>query len=78
MTTKFIPDGSQTVTPYLTVQDVNQLLEFLKTAFDAEEVLCIKQPDDTIRPAAVKIGNSMVESKAKAEWTRCLERFTSM
>ena len=39
MTVKFIPDGFHTVTPYLTVQGANQLLEFLKLAFDAEEVL---------------------------------------
>lgn len=70
MTIKFIPDGFHTVTPYLTVQGANQLLEFMKTAFDAEEVLCMKQPDGTIRHAAVKIGDSMVElAEAKAEWT---------
>lgn len=70
MTVKFIPDGFHTVTPYLTVQGANQLLEFMKTAFDAEEVLCMKQPDGTIKHAAVKIGDSMVEmSEAKGEWT---------
>lgn len=70
MTVKFIPDGFHAVTPYLTVQGANQLLEFMKTAFDAEEVLCMKQPDGTIKHAAVKIGDSMVEmSEAKGEWT---------
>ncbi|KAM3114134.1 VOC family protein [Phormidesmis sp. 146-33] len=68
--TKFIPDGFHSVTPYLTVQGANQLLEFMKTAFDAEEILCMKQPDGTIRHAAVRIGDSMIElSEAKAEWT---------
>lgn len=70
MTVNFTPDGFHTVTPYLTVQGANQLLEFVKAAFDAEEVLCMKQPDGTIRHAAVKIGNSMVElAEAKADWT---------
>jgi|GEM_PF-5264865 len=57
MTVNFTPDGFHTVTPYLTVQGANQLLEFVKAAFDAEEVLCMKQPDGMIRHAAVKIGN---------------------
>ncbi|MBD2099972.1 VOC family protein [Leptolyngbya sp. FACHB-261] len=70
MHTKFIPAGFHSVTPYLIVQGVNQLLEFVKTAFDAEEVLFVKQPDGFIRRAAVRIGDSMVEmSEAKGEWT---------
>lgn len=70
MTVNFIPDGFHTVTPYLTVQGAKQLLEFMKTAFDAEEVLCMEQPDGTIRHAAVKIGDSMVElAEAKEAWT---------
>jgi PhnB protein len=70
MTTQFVPSGFHSVTPYLTVQGANQLLEFVKTAFDAEEVLCMKQPDGIIRHAAVRIGDSMVElAEAKAEWT---------
>lgn len=69
MTVKFIPDGFHTVTPYLTVQGANQLLD-MKTAFDAEEVLCMKQPDGTINYAAVKIGDSMVEiSEAERGYT---------
>jgi PhnB protein len=68
MTIKFIPNGFHPVTPYLTVQGANQLLEFVKAAFDTEEVLCIKQPDDTIKYAAVKIGDSTIElSEAKEE-----------
>jgi PhnB protein len=69
MVNNFIPDGFHTVTPYLTVQGANQLLEFVKAAFDAEEVLCMKQPDGTIRHAAVRIGDSMVElAEARKEW----------
>lgn len=70
MTVKFIPAGFHTVTPYLTVQGATQLLEFVKAAFDAEEILCIKQPDGAIDHAAVRIGDSMIElAEAKLEWT---------
>jgi PhnB protein len=70
MVAKFIPDGFHTVTPYLTVQGAEQLLDFVKTVFDAEEVLCMKRPDGTINHAAVKIGDSMVElAETQAQWT---------
>ncbi len=70
MAVQFIPDGFHTVTPYLTVQGAEQLLAFVKTAFDAQEVRCMKRPDGTISHAAVKIGDSMVElAEAQAEWT---------
>ncbi|MYK89832.1 MAG: VOC family protein, partial [Acidobacteria bacterium] len=32
-----IPEGYHTVTPYLVVTDVDQLLDFVKAAFDATE-----------------------------------------
>lgn len=67
---KHIPDGFHTVTPYLTVQGADRLLDFVKAVFDAEEVLCMKRPDGTISHAAVKIGDSMVElAEAQAQWT---------
>ena len=40
MTVKPIPEGHRTVTPYLVVPGVARLIEFLKRAFGAEEVLC--------------------------------------
>lgn len=69
MTVHFIPDGFHTVTPYLTVEGADRLLAFLKAAFDAEEVLCMKRSDGTINHAAVRIGDSMIElADAKADW----------
>ena len=38
MTVKPIPDGFHTVTPYLIVESVPDLIEFLKAAFEAEEI----------------------------------------
>jgi len=58
MTVQPIPEGYHTVTPYLIVQGAAQLIDFLKQAFDAEEILRMAQPDGTITHAEVKIGDS--------------------
>lgn len=48
------------MTPYLTVSGVAKLIEFLKKAFRAKELLRMPRPDGTIMHAEVKIGNSIV------------------
>jgi PhnB protein len=60
MGVKPIPEGYHTVIPYLTVAGVDRLLEFLKRAFDAEEVHRMARPDGTIGHAQVRIGDSHV------------------
>jgi PhnB protein len=55
-----IPEGFRTVTPYFTVQGVPRLIEFLKQAFEAEEVRRSVMPDGTVMNAELKIGDSMV------------------
>jgi uncharacterized glyoxalase superfamily protein PhnB len=60
MTVKPIPEGHHTVTPYLVVQDAAQLIEFMKQAFLAEEILRMAQPDGVIGHAEVRIGDSRV------------------
>lgn len=45
MTTKPIPNGFHTVTPYLVVKDAPQVIEFLKRTFDAEEKFRFNNPD---------------------------------
>ena len=60
MTVKPIPEGFHTVTPYLIVDGVPGLIDFLKNAFGAELVSDLKAPDGSIFHASVKIGNSMV------------------
>lgn len=70
MPVKPIPEGYHTVTPYLVVQGAAQLIDFLKQAFDAEEILRMTQPDGTIMHAEVKIGNSRVMmAEAQGEFT---------
>ncbi len=55
-----IPEGFRTVTPYFTVQGVPRLIDFLKQAFEAEEVRRSVMPDGTVMNAELKIGDSMV------------------
>jgi PhnB protein len=60
MAVKPIPDGFHSVTPFLTVPGVAQLLDFLKQAFEAQELHRMPRPDGTIMHAEVRIGDSLV------------------
>ncbi len=60
MAVKPIPDGYHTVTPYLLVQGVPALIDFLNKAFDATENECFMRPDGTIQHAEVRIGDSQI------------------
>src|SRR6267142_2286608 len=58
MAVKPIPDGYHTVTPFLNVKGVAKLIDFLKQALGAEEVMRMPGPDGTVMHAEVSIGNS--------------------
>jgi PhnB protein len=60
MPVKFIPEGYQTVTPYLTVQGAQKLLTFLKQVFNAKERLIMPGPDGAIMHGEVVIGDSVI------------------
>jgi PhnB protein len=60
MAVKPIPDGYHSVTPYLVVQGVGNLIDFLTQAFDAQEVFRMPRPDGNIAHAEVRIGDSIV------------------
>ena len=63
------PAGFHAVTPYLTVQGVPKLIEFLQRAFGAEDLYVAKRPDGTIGHARVRIGDSLVEmGEASDQW----------
>ena len=69
MAVKPIRDGYHTVTPYLTVEGVPKLLDFLKRAFDAKEVERVSRADGTLGHAEVRIGDSVVMmGEARGEW----------
>lgn len=55
-----IPEGYRSVTPYLTVEGVARLLDFLKAAFGAKVTVEMPSPDGKVMHAEVKIGDSMV------------------
>jgi uncharacterized glyoxalase superfamily protein PhnB len=66
---KPVPPGFHTVTPYLIVNGVPQLLNYLKKAFKAEEIYKMKMPDGSIGHAQVKIGDSFVMmGQASSQW----------
>lgn len=55
-----IPEGYHTVTPYLVAADVDQLLDFVKAAFDATEKERVPSQDGVTGHAEVAIGDSCV------------------
>jgi uncharacterized glyoxalase superfamily protein PhnB len=69
MTTKAnpIPEGYHTVTPYIVVPGIANLIEFAKKAFGAKEVYVSNRPDGTVMHAEIKIGDSMVMMGESAE-----------
>jgi len=56
-----VPEGYQSVTPYLVVPGVRDLLTFLEQAFDAEVTTApMTTPDGRVMHAEVRIGESRV------------------
>ena len=55
-----LPEGYHTITPYFTVSDADQLLEFLVEAFDGAIVATNRYPTGRIQHARVRVGDSVV------------------
>jgi len=69
MTVKPIPEGYHTITPFLTVQGADKLIDFMKQVFAATEIERMTNPDGTVKHAEVRIGDSVVMiSEARSEW----------
>ena len=60
MAVKPIPDGYHTVTPYITVDNAGEVMEFLKKAFGAEETFAMRDEQGNVRHGEMKVGTSMV------------------
>ena len=60
MGTKPIPEGYNTVTPYLAVDDAAQAIEYYKKAFGAKERARMDAPDGKIGHAELEIGDSLI------------------
>lgn len=57
---KPVPDGYHTVTPYLTVRNGSDALEFYKRAFGAEELFRMADDSGKIGHAEIRIGDSPI------------------
>jgi PhnB protein len=57
----YVPEGFHSVTPYLVCPGVARLIDFVKQAFGAEEIIRAAREDGSIAHACVKIGDSLVE-----------------
>ncbi len=57
---KPIPEGYQSVVPYLAVDDAKKAIEFYKRAFGATESVMMPGPDGMIAHCELKIGDSVV------------------
>ncbi len=53
--------GFHTVTPYIIARGASEMIEFMKNAFAAEEVLRANTPQGDILHAEVRLGNAMIE-----------------
>ena len=66
---KAVPEGYHTVTPYLVVQGAGKLIDFMKAAFGAQEIVLMPMPDGSIGHAELRIGNSMIMiGEARDQW----------
>jgi PhnB protein len=55
-----VPEGYATVTPWVVTNDTRRLLEFIKQAFDAEELGRVEVEGGAIGHAEARIGDSVI------------------
>jgi PhnB protein len=60
MNIKPIPDGYNSVTPYLIVQGAAKAIEFYKNVFGASERMRLPGPDGKVAHAELQIGSSVI------------------
>ncbi|MCX6169552.1 MAG: VOC family protein [Ignavibacteriales bacterium] len=60
MSVKPIPEGFHSVTPYLITKGIPQIIDFLKSAFDAVELDRMVDRTGRVMHAMVKIGDSII------------------
>lgn len=57
---KPIPEGYNSITPYLVIKGAAAAIDFYRTAFKATEVMRMPMPDGRIGHAELRIGDSVV------------------
>ena len=55
-----IPKGLHTITPYFTVSDADQLIEFVVQVFDGSILVINRYPNGRIQHARISVGSSVV------------------
>jgi len=60
MSVKKIPDGYNSVSPYLIVPNAEEAIAFYRKAFGASENMRLLMPDGSIGHAEIRIGNSII------------------
>ncbi len=69
MAVKPIPEGFHTVTPYLIVENPDEVISFLREAFGAEELFRMSGPDGGVWHAEVQLGDSrLMLGGASEQW----------
>lgn len=64
-----IPQGHQTIMPYLILKEAAQFLAFMKNVFGAEETFKQMRDESTIAHAEIKIGGSTIMcAEATDQW----------
>ena len=61
------PSLQQTITPYFTVRDADQLIDFLVAAFGASLIKESRYDDNRIQHARLQIGNSVIMLNESSE-----------
>jgi PhnB protein len=60
MSIKAIPAGHHTASPYLTIKNAAEALEFYKKAFGANEIYKLMMPDGRLGHAEMRVGDSII------------------
>lgn len=60
MSVKPVPDGYNSINPYLFVRGAARAIDFYKLAFGATELLRVPGPDGLVAHAELRIGNSVL------------------
>jgi PhnB protein len=57
---KPIPDGAQAVTPYICIAGASDAIDFYKRAFNAQEIMRVNGPGNSVGHAEIEIGGSRI------------------
>jgi uncharacterized glyoxalase superfamily protein PhnB len=64
-----VPEDTPNVMPYLHPKGAPKMIEFLKQAFDAEEIAVHQSPDGIVQHAKIRVGSSVIEmGEAHGPW----------